>query len=167
VEVTYDDVARRELLTTALELWHARGEVRRQLESRRDAWREESRERWATVLRAIDPAKTIPPAGTSTIFGRQMQDVAPALVSALEARRQWWQWERASFEELAAHYEDAQRYARWLENELGCAERSDATRRHCSGAWGSGGGDDGLSKLPYNHCKAGTKTKTRPPLSSV
>lgn len=116
--LTYDDVARGELLTNALELWHARREVGRELESRREVWREESRERWAAILRALDPAETIPPAVTSTMFGRPMQDVAPLLVSALDARRRAWEWERASFEKLAARCEALQHYAHWLESEM-------------------------------------------------
>jgi polysaccharide pyruvyl transferase WcaK-like protein len=59
--ITYDDVARGRLLTTALKLWHARHEVRRELEFRREAWRDEFRERWAAVLCAIDPTTTTPP----------------------------------------------------------------------------------------------------------
>jgi polysaccharide pyruvyl transferase WcaK-like protein len=107
--LTYEDVVRGRLLPNALELWHARGEVRRELESRREAWREEARRRWAAVLRALDPAMTIPPVESSTMFGRPIEDVAPALVSALEARRKAWEWERASFE----------RYARPLQPEMG------------------------------------------------
>ncbi|HEV7240060.1 MAG TPA: polysaccharide pyruvyl transferase family protein [Thermoanaerobaculia bacterium] len=96
--LTYDDVARGELLTNALELWHARDEVRRALESCREGWRDESRERWAAVLRALDPRQTIPTPGTSTMFGRPIEAVAPALVSALEARRKAWEWEQESLE---------------------------------------------------------------------
>jgi polysaccharide pyruvyl transferase WcaK-like protein len=60
--LTYDDVARGNLLTNALELWRARDEVRRKLESHREGWRAESRERWAAVLRALAPTTTFPPA---------------------------------------------------------------------------------------------------------
>jgi polysaccharide pyruvyl transferase WcaK-like protein len=125
----YDEVTRGELLTKALELWHARSEVRRQLESHREVWREESQERWRAVLRALEAAKTIPPAAPATIFGRPIQDVVPALVSALEARRQWWQWERESGERLAARCDDLQRRARSLENEIGVGK---AVRRYAS-----------------------------------
>jgi len=96
--LTYDDVARGELLTNALELWRTRDEVRRALESCREGWRNESRERWAAVIRALDPTQTIPTPGASTMFGRPIVDVAPALVSALEARRKAWEWERESLE---------------------------------------------------------------------
>jgi polysaccharide pyruvyl transferase WcaK-like protein len=129
--ITYDDVTRGELLTKALKLWHARGEARRELESRREAWREESRERWPTVLRALDPATTLPPAADGTMFGRPMRDVAPALASALEARRQWWELERKSFERLAARFDEAQRRARSSENETGVGK---AFRRYASAA---------------------------------
>jgi polysaccharide pyruvyl transferase WcaK-like protein len=85
--LSYDDVAGGELLPTALELWRTRGEVRRDLEARREAWRDECRHRWAAVLRALDPAQTIPPLDPSTMFGRPMENVVPALLSALEAQR--------------------------------------------------------------------------------
>jgi len=117
--VTYDDLTRGELLTKALELWHRRDELRGQLEFERGAWREESRARWAAVLRALDPAMTLPPAPSGTIFGRAVQDVAPALASALEARRQWWQWERESFERLASRCDEVEQRARWLASEIG------------------------------------------------
>jgi len=55
--ITYVDVARGGLLRNALKLWHKRDEVRRGLESCRETWRTESRERWASILRALDPAK--------------------------------------------------------------------------------------------------------------
>lgn len=44
--LTYDDVARGELLPSALELWRTRDDVRPSLDSCRNAWRDESRERW-------------------------------------------------------------------------------------------------------------------------
>lgn len=115
--ITYDDVTRGELLTSALKLWHARDEVRRELESRREAWREESRERWDAVLRALDPATTIPPAADGTMFGRPMRDVAPALAPALEARRRWLELERKSVEGVTARFDEAQRRARSSEDE--------------------------------------------------
>ena len=82
--LTYDDVTRGELLTNALELWHARRQVGRELESRREVWREESRERWAAIIRALDPATTLPLAASATMFGRPMPDVDPALVSVCD-----------------------------------------------------------------------------------
>ena len=85
--LTFDDVVRGALLKTALELWRARDKLRRGLESRREAWRAESRERWSAVLRALDPAKSIPPAPRSTMFGRPRREVAPAIASARAARR--------------------------------------------------------------------------------
>jgi hypothetical protein len=127
--ITYDDVTRGELLTKALELWHARGEVRRELESRREAWREESRERWATILRALDPTATIPPAAEGTMFGRPMRDVAPALASALEARHRWLQSERKSIEGLDASVDEVPRRARSSEDETGVGR---AVRRYAS-----------------------------------
>ena len=53
--LTYDDVRRGELLSMALNLWNAREQVRRQIESHREAWTEEYRQRWIAVLRALDP----------------------------------------------------------------------------------------------------------------
>ncbi|HXM33745.1 MAG TPA: polysaccharide pyruvyl transferase family protein [Pyrinomonadaceae bacterium] len=64
--INYDDVTRGELLTKALELWNTRELVRRQIEFCREAWREESRQRWAAILRALDPRTTLPPAGSET-----------------------------------------------------------------------------------------------------
>ena len=54
--LTYDDVTRGKLLEMALELWSTREQVGRQIESCREAWREEYHERWAAILRALDPA---------------------------------------------------------------------------------------------------------------
>jgi polysaccharide pyruvyl transferase WcaK-like protein len=54
--LTYDDVTRGELLTMALELWSTRDQVCGQIESHREGWRQEARQRWAAVLRALDPA---------------------------------------------------------------------------------------------------------------
>jgi polysaccharide pyruvyl transferase WcaK-like protein len=59
--LTYDDVRRGKLLSTASKLWNAREQVRRQIESRRQAWSEEYRRRWAAILRALDPVATFPP----------------------------------------------------------------------------------------------------------
>jgi polysaccharide pyruvyl transferase WcaK-like protein len=117
--ITYDDVTRGELLTSALELWHARAEVRRELESRRETWRGESLERWATVLRALDAAAIIPTAADGTMFGRPTRDVAPALASALEARRRWRQLEneKESSEGSGARFDETQRRARSSESE--------------------------------------------------
>jgi polysaccharide pyruvyl transferase WcaK-like protein len=109
--LTYDDVARGELLPRALELWRTRDEVRRALDSHGNAWRDESRERWAAVLRALDPAQAIPAAGASTLFGRPVDTVAPALVSALEARRKAWEWERQSLEHEMGLRRSIRRYA--------------------------------------------------------
>ena len=109
--LTYDDVARGELLPSALELWRTRDEVRRALDSRCNEWRDESRERWAAVLRALDSEQTIPAAGTSTLFGRPIDAVAPALVSALEARRKAWEWERQVLEHELGLRRSIRRYA--------------------------------------------------------
>jgi polysaccharide pyruvyl transferase WcaK-like protein len=56
--LTYEAITRREVLTKALELWRTRAPVRRQIESCREAWLEESRQRWTAVLRALDPQTT-------------------------------------------------------------------------------------------------------------
>ena len=119
--LTYDAVARGELLTRALQIWSARSEVRTQLESCHEAWRAESRSRWTLIMRALDPSQTIPPAESDTLFGRPMADVAPALASVDEAGRQW------SCERLARC--DEQPRSRWLENETGMRT---AVSRHLS-----------------------------------
>jgi polysaccharide pyruvyl transferase WcaK-like protein len=59
--LNYEDITRGELLTMALELWNTRDQVRRQIESCHEAWREESRQRWAAVLRALEPPITFTP----------------------------------------------------------------------------------------------------------
>jgi polysaccharide pyruvyl transferase WcaK-like protein len=53
--LTYEAITRREVFTKALELWRTCAPVRRQIESCREAWLEESRQRWTAVLRALDP----------------------------------------------------------------------------------------------------------------
>ncbi|MCU1349014.1 MAG: hypothetical protein JWO56_2044 [Acidobacteria bacterium] len=114
--LTYEDVSRGALLTCALELWRLRDELRRELEARREGWRDEARERWAAVVRALDPAAAIPPVSISTMFGRPIQEVAAPLAAALEAHRQAWA-------RLAARCEEAERYARHLKNERGTLRR--------------------------------------------
>lgn len=59
--LTYDDVRRGKLQKMALTLWSTRDQIRRQIESRREEWREEYNRRWAAVLRALDPVTTLPP----------------------------------------------------------------------------------------------------------
>jgi polysaccharide pyruvyl transferase WcaK-like protein len=78
--LSYDEVARGRLLPTALELWHNRGEVRHELELCRPAWREESRQRWAAVVRALDPAQTEKKHPT-------LRGVAASLLRRLRGRR--------------------------------------------------------------------------------
>ena len=56
--LTYEAITCRELLTKALELWRTRETVRQQIESFREAWLEESRQRWTAVLRGLDPPTT-------------------------------------------------------------------------------------------------------------
>jgi polysaccharide pyruvyl transferase WcaK-like protein len=95
--LTYDDVAEGKLLPSAMELWRARAEVRLAIQSFREGWREEQRQRWGAVLQALDPARPGSSPKRPTMFGRPMQDVAPALASALEALREAGERERASF----------------------------------------------------------------------
>ena len=116
--LTYDDVAQGELLPKALELWRLRNEVRHTLESRQPEWREESRERWSAILRAFDPSET-PPAEKLTLFGRPVEQIAPALVAAFAAQQQGWQREQASHARTAARLVQADGFARYLENESG------------------------------------------------
>jgi polysaccharide pyruvyl transferase WcaK-like protein len=59
--LTYDDVRRGKLPRMALKLWSTRDQIRRQIDSRREAWREEYRRRWAAVLRSLDPVTSLPP----------------------------------------------------------------------------------------------------------
>ena len=68
--ITYEDVVGERLLTNALKLWHARAELRRELEFCREAWLREFRGRWAAILRAIDPATTTPPPTSVFMSGR-------------------------------------------------------------------------------------------------
>ena len=117
--VTYDDVTRGELLTKALELWSTRDQVRRQIESCREAWREESRQRWAAVLRALDPAITFPSAVSDTMFGRPVRELTSALVSTLEAQRQQGYLETESFRRLFARRDEKKECTHFLENEPG------------------------------------------------
>jgi polysaccharide pyruvyl transferase WcaK-like protein len=117
--LAYDDVASSKLLTQALELWRVRDEVRRGLESRSESWREDSKERWAAIIRALDPAASIPPAHPARLFGRPIEEVAPMLVFALEARRLGWERERQVHEKGVAKFEEVAGYARSLENQLG------------------------------------------------
>jgi polysaccharide pyruvyl transferase WcaK-like protein len=100
--MTYDEVLQGKLLTSALELWQVRFDIRRQIESRRAAWWEESRRRWVAVLYALDPANIIPPAAPSTLFSDPVQELVQALTSSRGAKRQWDQSERESFARLVA-----------------------------------------------------------------
>ena len=52
--LTYDDVGRGKLSSMARKLWRTRRQIRRQIESRHEAWREEYQRRWTAVLRALD-----------------------------------------------------------------------------------------------------------------
>ncbi|MDX6384722.1 MAG: hypothetical protein QOK48_2295 [Blastocatellia bacterium] len=83
--LTYDDVAQGGLLKNALELWRAREQVRQRLEACRSKWRAESCERWTAIVRALDPGVNLPPADAFKLFGRPLQEITPALVSALGA----------------------------------------------------------------------------------
>lgn len=116
--VTYDDVAQGELLPKALELWRLRNEVRHTLESCQPAWREESRERWSAILRALATGET-PSAEKQTLFGRPLEQIAPAVVAAFAAQQQGWQREQDSHARTAARLVQAEGFARYLENESG------------------------------------------------
>ncbi len=127
--ITYGDVARGELLTSALKLWHSRVEVRRQIESRREMWREESRARWIEILRALDFSAKPRQMGSEMIFGRPRSQVIPALVSALEARRQWLRYENESLEKRGARGNEGARHSGFSANEMGAKK---ALRRRLS-----------------------------------
>ena len=116
--LTYEEVLGEKLLADALGLWHLRGEVRRDLESRREIWRQEYRARWIAILRALDPAQVASPAHPSTLFGRPLRDLTTDLLLALDARRQAWQDDRGSFERLSERCDRAESRARRLEGEL-------------------------------------------------
>ncbi|HMJ25923.1 MAG TPA: polysaccharide pyruvyl transferase family protein [Pyrinomonadaceae bacterium] len=113
--LTYDDVIQGRLLKSSLELWRARDHIRQRLESCSNAWRAESGERWAAIVRALDPALNVPPADVFKLFGRPVHDVAPALVSALLARQRAWESEQLAFE---ASLKEAHRRLRVLERKL-------------------------------------------------
>jgi hypothetical protein len=116
--LTYEEVLGEKLLADALGLWHLRGDVRRELESRREIWHHEYRVRWVAILRALDPAQVLLPADPSTLFGRPLRDMTTDLVLALDARRQAWQDDRGSFERLSERCDRAESRARRLEDEL-------------------------------------------------
>jgi polysaccharide pyruvyl transferase WcaK-like protein len=100
--LTYSDVAEGKLLQKALELWRSRNDVSRQIESYYPVWREEIRARWVEILRALDPALTLRPSTTDTIFGRPLAEVAPAILSAQEGRDRWSASEMPALERLPA-----------------------------------------------------------------
>jgi polysaccharide pyruvyl transferase WcaK-like protein len=116
--LTYHDVATGKLLPDALALWHTRDVLRRQLTVRCATWREEYRQRWTVVVRALDPARAIPAADPDTLFGRPLREMASDLASTFDARRQAWQHERWLFEQLAGRCSHAEQKIRWLEEEL-------------------------------------------------
>jgi polysaccharide pyruvyl transferase WcaK-like protein len=116
--LTYNEVAGGKLLPAAMALWQARDAMRRDLDVRRAAWREEYQARWKAVLRALDPTQALPPADPSTLFGRPLSEIAPDLASALDARRRAWQHERWDFEQLAGRCAHTDVKVRWLEEEL-------------------------------------------------
>jgi polysaccharide pyruvyl transferase WcaK-like protein len=109
--VSYDAMAGGELLPRALTLWETRHALRGELESRRPAWREEWQQRWSAIAHALD-GRPLPSPSPATTFGRPTEVVLPALVSALEARRQEWERERSAIEQ-------ARSYTVYLENQLG------------------------------------------------
>jgi polysaccharide pyruvyl transferase WcaK-like protein len=109
--VSYDEVERGKLLPIAFALWETRHALRGELESRRPAWHEEWQQRWLAIARALD-GQPLAPSSPTTTFGRPTAEVLAALVSALEARRQEWERERAAADQ-------ARRYTVYLENQLG------------------------------------------------
>jgi len=109
--ITYDAVARGELLPTALPLWHRRQDEGRELLSLREVWRGEWQQRWSTIIRALDPSWTPAPPSPSTMFGHPAAELAPSFALALEARRQQWEREQGTLER-------DQRYIQYLEASL-------------------------------------------------
>lgn len=109
--VTYDRVASGGLLDASLEVWAERERIRNGLEARAAAWRAECRERWAAVRNALlGENAPIPP---STLFGRPVDDVMPALASVFSAQRRW------SEAALASREADHRRIQLHLQTELG------------------------------------------------
>jgi polysaccharide pyruvyl transferase WcaK-like protein len=96
--LTYDDIVQGRLLKSSLELWRVRDQVRQRLEACRASWRTESGERWTAILRALDPTVNVPPADSFKLFGRPVQEVTPALASALAARSRAWESEKLASE---------------------------------------------------------------------
>lgn len=96
--LTYDDVVQGRLLNRSLDLWRARDQVRQRIEAGRVSWRAESCERWTAIMRALDPAANVPSADAFKLFGRPVQEVTPALASALAARGRAWESELLAFE---------------------------------------------------------------------
>lgn len=97
--LTYADVAGGRLLPEALELWRTRDDVRRGLASRHEVWRAESRDRWTAIIRALSTDATPLPAASGTLFNRPLEEVAPALASALESSRRAWESEQQRLEQ--------------------------------------------------------------------
>jgi polysaccharide pyruvyl transferase WcaK-like protein len=117
--LTYEDVSRGDLLAKALELWRTREEVRRSLSVRHEIWRVEARNRWLAIQRALDPGAVLTPIPPSTMFGRPLSEITPALAAALEARRRAWEREREDFERLALRCDESEARARWMKDQLG------------------------------------------------
>jgi polysaccharide pyruvyl transferase WcaK-like protein len=85
--LTYDDVAAGALLDASLELWAARESIRNGLEARAASWRVECRERWTAVRSALMGESA--PISPSSLFGRAVDEVMPALASAFSAQQRW------------------------------------------------------------------------------
>ncbi len=101
--LSYDDVARGELISLALEQWKARDEIRSLLEDKHDAWRDESQRRWAAAVRALDSAMPETPAA-ETMFGRSTASIVSALIASMELGR-------SATERLAARCDEVERTA--------------------------------------------------------
>lgn len=104
--LSYSGVEGGALLVRALELWRDRDEVRRQIESHRQRWREESRERWEAIVRSLDPAQATSPPVRPAIFGRPRDEVMPALLAAVACSTEAAENQRQAFEKLSARHDE-------------------------------------------------------------
>ncbi len=109
--VTYDDVGAGALLEASLELWATRESIRSGLQARAASWQAECCARWKAVRRAI--LGEAAPASPSTLFGKPVDEVMPALASVVSAQKTW------SEAVLASREAGLLRTQRFLQAELG------------------------------------------------
>jgi polysaccharide pyruvyl transferase WcaK-like protein len=109
--LNYDQVANGEFLSMATKLWRERREVAAAIESHHASWQRERIERWEAVGQAIT-TQAEPSTPLQTLFRRPVEEVTPALVSALVREREAARAQRQRVIELA-------RRVSYLRQELG------------------------------------------------